>query len=211
MIQNVNLYQPLLRTTSTPLGPRTIVRLWLLFVAALAVVYAVGYWTQTRTTHELRRLETEVRLTGARLRTLEAQSRAHRPSALLLAAIARARARLANRRAALALLAGRRYGNRRGFSTVLSDLGEALVPGLWLTRIALRHGGDRLLLAGRTTDAAAVPRYIARLLPLLRRSGDPAPRFHVLFLHRMKKHPGLFRFVVSTVAPQRTVARRPRR
>ncbi len=211
MIQNVNLYQPLLRTVSTPLGPRTIFRLWLLFVVALAVVYGVGLWTQTRTAGELHRLETDTRLVGGRLRALEAHTRAHRPSPLLLSAIARARARLAARRAALTLIAGHRYGNRRGFSTVLADLGRAVVPGLWLTRVAIRHGGDRLLLAGRATRATAVPRYIARLLPLLHRSGDPAPRFHVLFLHRMRKDPGVFRFLVSTVAPPKTSARRPRR
>jgi len=211
VIQNVNLYQPLLRTASSPLGPRTILRLWLLFVAALALLGAVMFWSQTRTAGELHRLETDVRTVGAHLRALEARVRAHRPSPLLLAEIARARARLTTRREALMLLTKHRYGNRHGFSTVLTDLGLAVVPGLWLTRIEIRRGGDHLLLAGRATRAADVPRYIARLLPLLRRSGDPAPRFHVLSLKRMRKQPGVFRFLVASTAPARRSGHRPRR
>jgi hypothetical protein len=211
VIQNVNLYQPLLRTASAPLGPRTILRLWLLFVAALALLGAFTFWTQTRTAGELRRLETDVRTVGAHLRALEARVRAHRPSPLLLAEIARARARLTTRQEALMLLTKHRYGNRHGFSTVLTDLGLAVVPGLWLTRIEIRRGGERLLLAGRATRAAEVPRYIARLLPLLRRSGDPEPRFHVLFLKRMRKRSGVFRFLVATTAPARSPAHPSRR
>ena len=207
MIQNVNLYQPLLRTASIPLGPRTIVRLWLLFVLALAAVYGAGWWTKAQTSAELHRLEIDTRIVGGHLRSLEARARAHRPSPLLLSEIARARARLTARRAALAVLANHRYGNRHGFSPVLVALGRAVVPGLWLTRIAIRRGGERVLLAGRAVRAEAVPAYVARLLLLLHRADDPVPRFHVLFLRRMKKTPGLFRFLVSSVAPPKAHTR----
>lgn len=203
MRQDVNLYQPLLRAARSPLDTRTLLKLWLLFVAALALVYAAGLWTEARTAGELRRLRADTRLVDRRLRTLESDARAHRPSPLLEAAVARARRKLAARRAALAILKGHRYGNRRGFSSILVDLGRAIVPGLWLTRIDVRRGGERLLLAGRTSRPVSVPRYIARLLPLLRHSGDPAPRFHVLVLRRVRANADLFRFVVATVPPPR--------
>lgn len=211
MRQDVNLYQPLLRTTRSPLELRIILRLWLLFILALTVVYAVGLWTTMKTSQELQRLHTDTLLVERRLHRLEARARAHRPSPLLEQAIAEARARLARRQAALDLLHHQRYGNRQGFASTLVDLGQAIVPQLWLTRISIRRGGSDLLLAGRTRRPAALPRYVARLLPLLRHSGDPAPRFHVLLLERLHSDRSLYRFVVATRLPSRArAAPRPR-
>jgi hypothetical protein len=51
-----------------------------------------------------------------------------------------------------------------GFSARCNALARAHVPGIWLTRIYLENGSDPLLLlAGKTTDANLLPRYVAAL------------------------------------------------
>lgn len=85
-----------------------------------------------------------------------------------------------------------------GFSPLLTGLGDAKMPGVWLTRIRLSQGGASLVLDGESLDATLLPDYLRRLLsrPILagrsfqpivvdqQPQAGPASAFHLTSTHR---------------------------
>ncbi|WP_319524577.1 hypothetical protein [uncultured Desulfosarcina sp.] len=63
----------------------------------------------------------------------------------------------------LQLLTGSRLGNSLGLSEHLAGLARQDLSTVWLRRIHLGTGGERLLLEGSTTRAADIPLYLQGL------------------------------------------------
>ncbi len=94
-----------------------------------------------------------------RLRTAPAPGE----SAVLQARLAEAEAMLRRRQELLALVRAQDRPDAPRFSAYLRGLAEQARPGLWLTRIELRQGGESLSLQGRAVEAGLVPGLLQRL------------------------------------------------
>ncbi len=81
----------------------------------------------------------------------------------LAAAVADLRAQLQSRELLVAALGGNPNGHSAGFAEHLDELASNTQPGLWLTDVELTEGGSRIRLAGMTTDAVLVPRFLKGL------------------------------------------------
>lgn len=196
MNQQVNLYQPALFERHVPLSARTMaVVLAVVLVFGLAAG-AFSLWRVSALKFDLARLQE--REASAVEQVAEFQRR-YPPRTADPALVRKVERMLGDRQARLALLellTDGRPGNSRGFSGHLEGLARETLATVWLRRIRLGAGGDRLLLEGSTTSAADVPLYLQRLT----RQQDYAGReFEHLQLSRSEEHPQIIDFLLQTV------------
>lgn len=84
-------------------------------------------------------------------------------SAVLQQRLADAEAMLRRRQELLATVREKQQPDAARFSAYLRGLAEQARPGLWLTHIELREGGQAVSLRGRTVTADLVPDLLVRL------------------------------------------------
>lgn len=53
--------------------------------------------------------------------------------------------------------------NTAGFSSYLQGLSEAVISGVWITKITLSDGGGKLILIGKALNASAVLEFVKKL------------------------------------------------
>ncbi|HET6656083.1 MAG TPA: PilN domain-containing protein [Gammaproteobacteria bacterium] len=179
MIQQINLYQPILREPQKVFSARTMGQALAIIAAALVLLYAWGSWQ----THELKArvatLQAQQRHDNAVLEKLEATLAARQPSAALSQALAAAEHERDARQALLEALSAPHRANTAGFAPVLEGLARTRVPGLWLTGIAVANGGADIRLAGRTTRSARVPELVHQLADASAFSGVEFKRLEI--------------------------------
>jgi len=162
MSQQINLYQPMFRAERKVFSTATLLQAAAVVLAALTAIYGYAYWNTERMSVELERLRAQVEAERSRLESLSREQSA-RPVAALES---RVRELTAQRNAKLNLLdrlGSRALGNTEGFSGYLIALARQHTGDLWLTRLAIGEGGERLALEGGAVEPASVPRYLQRL------------------------------------------------
>jgi hypothetical protein len=199
MNQQINLYQPALFERQVPLSARTMAVVLAVVLALGLVAGAVGLWRLSALKADLARLQE--RQENAVEQIAECQRR-YPPRAADPALVRKVERLLGDRQARLALLellTHGRPGNSLGFSRHLEGLARENLATVWLRRIRLSDGGDRLLLEGSTTSAADVPLYLQRLT----RQQDYAGReFEHLQLSRSEEHPQIIDFLLQTASEE---------
>lgn len=162
MIQQINLYQPLLRRQKKVFSFRTMAQITAILIIGMLLIYAYGRWQTRLLDQQLTQLRDQERAAVTRLTELTRKADG-RGLLALDARIQALRGELDARRRILAHMSGRELGNTGGFGAHLSGLARQTVEGLWLTRVWLADGGARVALHGNTYSPELMPRYLQKL------------------------------------------------
>lgn len=197
MIQQVNLYQPILRREQKIFSAMAMLQISAIFLAALI---AVSVW-QTLDTHAVEQRLTTFRhrndVATRRLSALVDHLASRKVSPALHAALQQARRKLQQRRAALRVMHRQAQGNTKGFSVMLNALGNTIENGLWLTHVKLAHGGKSIQLSGQMSRATELPNYLQRLA---KKPALDGINFATLSIKRLKRPNNLLHFSLNTKA-----------
>lgn len=161
MSQQINLYQPMLRTQKKIFSARTILELSGIFIAGLLVIYAFATYQLSGLERQVDELEARRDTAMSQLQTLAAQQQPATQSRRIQAQIREAEAERDRMQLLLRGFQDRSVGDTGGFSAHFAGLARQRVNGLWLTEILVGTRGIEL--AGHTEAGQLLPRYLARL------------------------------------------------
>lgn len=161
MSQQINLYQPIFRTTRKIFSAVTIAQTAGIFVVGLLLIYGYARWHVAALGDDIAALDAQRSAAMAQLQTLSAQSTPAPRSRIVTDQLREAEIEVAQKERLLVAFQTRRFGETRGFSRHFSALARERIDGLWLTRVVIRDGG--VSLAGAAEAGELVPRYLARI------------------------------------------------
>ena len=163
MRQQINLYQPILRTEPKLFGSSTaLVAVGAVF-AMLAGLWGYGTYKVHRLEQSAQVLKHEQEKQDQALAQAGTFSASRSKPADLEAQVKRAEAEVAARTRALELLRAGAAGHTTGFAARLEALARQHVDGVWIDRMALSGATGAMSLGGATFDANLVPRYLQNL------------------------------------------------
>lgn len=195
MIQNINLYQPILRKQPKVFSAATMAQIGAGIVAVMLALsgysaYKVRALESSVAAVEMRKASLQKQITDAR-----AKYEARSSSTLLESELRRVSDEVENRKKIATLLKRGPLSNTGGFSGHLESLAGHHATGTWLTQIVFREGGDWISLAGVALAPELVPVYLQRLLDAPAFQGS---RFNVLELAVSEEDPQQILFQVGT-------------
>jgi len=162
-MQQVNLYQPILRQPKRVFSALAVGQIGLMLGAALLAVAAYAQWRVASLSADLQALKHLREVAEFRLRELQIRQPKKVPNPDIAREAEAVQAELAQtRRLSEALTVGA-FGNTQGLSPFLLALSRQHVDGTWLTSIELNAGGDAVGLGGVARSPELVPEYLARL------------------------------------------------
>ncbi len=163
MTQQVNLYRVAPAATSTSRSTRLLLLAGIVSAVAVLGLAAVGelHLAQVRKQHDATAANLErQRADVARLRgSLVAPPL----DPFLESELSALRAQLRVLNANLVAIDRERASASRHFSAFFASLARNHVPGLWFSNVGLSAGGSEVLLKGKTTQPALVPRLLQTL------------------------------------------------
>ena len=195
MRQEINLYQPILRKQRKVFTAAAMLQVAAAMLTGLMLVYGYGLWRIQAMESELEGLQRQRDSATRRLAELSKSLPGQDKRRRLQEEIVRLSRELEIRQQVEQLLTTGAYGNRRGFSDVLSGLARQNVKGLWLTGVEVSDGELDVSLVGSALEPALVPAYVQRF------SAEPAfkgRRFRTLRLERPESDPSRIDFVLRT-------------
>jgi Tfp pilus assembly protein PilN len=163
MNQQINLYLPMFRRQEKIFSAMTMAQTSLLFLIVLTTIYFYGEYKIKPLESQLQHVNRDVATLQAQVNSYQKQIPEQARSKLLENEIARLEKELKQREEIQAILARQELGDTRGFSSYLEAIARQHVEGMWLTRVAIKNGGNALTLEGKTLSPVLVPRYIQRL------------------------------------------------
>jgi hypothetical protein len=195
MLQQINLYRDILnREKLTP----SLLPLGLTMGAGVALLLALTlflFWQGVNLRRQLATLRFEQTGLVARVDSLTKQYPPRQKSLLLEEQVERL-VRARDARAPLSgLLAEQSRSNIAGFSSILEGLARRNPAGLWLRRVTIADGGQRLLLAGSTKEPRLAPRFLQELGLEPNLAGM---EFEQLLMERSTSDPGTIDFSLQT-------------
>lgn len=161
MSQQINLYQPIFRTTRKVFSAFTIAQTAGVFIVGLLLIYGYASWHVAGLGEDIAALDAQRTTAMAQLQTLSAQSTPAPRSQLVEDQLREAEIEVAQKERLLVAFQTRRFGETRGFSRHFTALARERLDGLWLTHVIIRDGG--IALAGAAEAGELVPRYLARI------------------------------------------------
>ncbi len=162
-IQQVNLYQPILRRQEKVFSSATLVQALAVVAAALLAIWGYGAWQVHALDRQVQLARGQQAQSEARLQQLQRLYPEPVRDRALAGRVAAAEKELAQKRRVLHALSERAFGNTAGFVDQLQGLARQSVEGLWLSELELAAGGTRLRLRGNALAPELVPRYLQRL------------------------------------------------
>ena len=162
-MQQVNLYQPVLRQTKKVLSAVAIAQIGLVVLLALGGIYAWVAWQTAGLEQRRDQLRAQVSQAQGDLETLASSLTGGAPDPQLIARLAELERRLDQRRELDQQLSQVLPQAGMPFSPLLVALARQPVTDLWLTRIAIDRRGARVFLAGSALDPGRVPELLKRL------------------------------------------------
>lgn len=163
MKQQVNLLAPMFRKQRALFSAQVSLLILVLFVGALALIYAGVRWRGAALGAEQARLEAQRTATTARLNDLASQLQGKSQSHALDAQVGALTQERDRKAQALAALSRQELGSTQGFSPQFSGLARQRLNGLWLTHIEVGANGSRMALSGITLSEELIPKYLAKL------------------------------------------------
>lgn len=197
-MQQVNLYQPILRKQEKTFSAKTLLQGNLMVLLGLALLY--GY-TVVQTRNMQAQLAQVQQQRDGQIKQLAELARQFPPKAkdeTLQVRIEQQQAELAHKRKLLTAVTQLGLGGDAGFSEHLSGLARQDLPQLWLKQITLQQG-QQVKLTGAAYQPEVVPLYLQRLATEKAFNGTA---FHSVVIARNAEQPGLVDFNLSTQVPE---------
>ena len=163
MIQQINLYQPMLRQPKRIFSALTILQIWSVVALALVVLTGFGQWRVGALAGRLAGLESNELRAQQRFKDLQLALPKKSADPTLAARAQVMEIELAQAQLLAEALTTGILGNTEGFSVYLEALARQHVTGTWLTRIEVTQGGSAIGLRGHALAPELVPEYIQRL------------------------------------------------
>lgn len=163
MRQQINLYQPILRTEPKLFGSSTALTAVVVVCAMLAALWGYGTYKVHRLEQSAQLLKQQQEQQEKALSQAGTFSASRSRPAELEAEVRRAAAEVTARTRALELLRAGAAGHTTGFAARLEALARQHVDGVWIDRMALSGATGSMSLGGATFDANLVPRYLQNL------------------------------------------------
>ncbi len=163
MTQQINLYLDEFRQRTDPLDAKHIGVGVIVLLVILAAVSAGLVWQAREVEARVAELERERATAQAELSRRQERLQALQAEQDNDEELRRLRAELAAKQRLADYLESGRFGTRGGFSTYLEALARNRVANLWLARVELRSGGNRLRVAGHALDPETVPSFLSGL------------------------------------------------
>jgi Tfp pilus assembly protein PilN len=162
-MQQVNLYQPILRQPKRVFSALAVGQSVLLIALALLAISAYAQWRVASLSAELQALKQVREVAEFRLRELQLRQPKKVPDPGVALQAAAVQAELDQTRRLSEALSVGAFGNTQGLSPYLVALSRQHVDGTSLTSIELNAGGDAVGLGGVARRPELVPEYLARL------------------------------------------------
>ncbi|HEX7029425.1 MAG TPA: hypothetical protein VF254_02425 [Gammaproteobacteria bacterium] len=165
MMQQVNLYQPILRKQKKVFSAVAMAQALGVIALLMLALYGFSYWQVQQLENEHRDLQARQKELAARIAGLS-DSLQSQPASRELTRRAEAAEREANLKQRLAqLLTDRPMADGGGFSAAFAGLARQRVAGLWLTGIEIHNAENdrKVALHGFTARAELVPRLVQQL------------------------------------------------
>lgn len=189
MTQQINLFNPVLRTKRDLLTARNAAVACAIVLVALASFVIFAAQRADQLASEARDIEARLKNDQSQFAALSKQLAELKPDARLAKDLAQAEQMLAVRKEIIGTLQSGAIGKTEGFSECMRAFARQSVNGLWLTGFTISAGGSEMEIRGRTVSPESVPAYIRRLngekalngrsfaaLDMSSPAGDPAAR-----------------------------------
>lgn len=196
-MQQVNLYQPILRKQEKVFSAKTLLQGNLLVLAGLTIIYLYTVFQTQGLQEQLKRTEQQRDEQSKRLTELSAQYPPMAKDTTLPARIETARATVQHKRTVLTAVKALGLDTEVHFSEHLTSLARQDLPNLWLQRIFLQYG-QQVELQGSAYRAEEVPLYLQRLSEEPSFSGTA---FQTVVIARNEKYKNRVDFSLSTRLP----------
>jgi hypothetical protein len=196
-MQQVNLYQPILRKQEKVFSAKTLLQGNLLVLIGLLLIYLYTLWQTQRIEHQLAQTQQQRDAQIQRIATLTQQypEKAKDPS--LAGRIETAREALQHKQRLLEGVEELGLDTSVRFSDHLDGLARQDLPELWLKQIYLRYG-QQVELQGSAYKAEAVPLFLQRLSE---ESAFAGTAFQSVLIARSEEFDNRIDFTLSTQPP----------
>lgn len=162
-MQQINLYQPILRRPKPVFSASAIAQTLVLVTAGLLLIQGYGAWRVSHLSDSVQHLRANRDTAAAAYQELTRRQPRREPDPELQQRVERLAAEVDRARELAEALGSGAFGNASGLSAYLIGLARQHEEGLWLTRIVLASGGEVIGLDGRSLSPEAVPGYLQRL------------------------------------------------
>ncbi|HEX7047116.1 MAG TPA: hypothetical protein VF275_06065 [Gammaproteobacteria bacterium] len=208
-MQQVNLYQPILRQQKKVFSAVTIAKTLGVVALLMLGLYGFSYWQLQQLENEHRELQARQGELAKRVASLSGSLQAQ-PASRELRRRVEAAEREADLKQQLAgLLADRPVAEGDGFSAAFAGLARQRIAGLWLTGIEIHNAGHdsdrRVTLQGFTARAELVPRLVQLLGAEPAFAGLQFRRMHVFQPEDSKRD--VLAFELTTEPPEKDASR----
>ena len=163
MSQQVNLYQPILRSQPKVFSALTILQFGGLLLLGLSLIYGYARWQDAKLSRDVTSLQAQQDALLQRIEEFNTRYPVKQKNPDLERQQVSLIADRSGKARALEVLSDGVFGNTQGFSGYLEGLARQHVEGVWLTGVTISAGGEQLGLTGSTLDAQLVPRYLRQL------------------------------------------------
>ena len=197
-MQQVNLYQPILRKQEKVFSAKTLLQGNLVVLGALLLLYLFTALQTGSMEEQLKQAQQQRDLQAKQVAALAAQYPVRKKDDGLKAKLEQARIELQHTRNLLAAVGELGLDGELGFSEHMTGLARQNQPQLWLQRIFLQHGKQAELI-GSATQPEEVPLYLQRLGEEQAFEGTA---FLSVLIARNEEHPAQVDFTLSTKAQE---------
>jgi hypothetical protein len=197
-MQQVNLYQPILRKQEKVFSAKTLLQGNLVVLAGLVLIYVYTLFQTQNIEAQLEQAKQQRDNQIKRLATLSAQYPEKPKDPTLASRIAQARAELQHKQRLLDGVAELGLDTSVEFSKHLEGLARQDLPNLWLQQIFLRYG-QQVELKGSAYLAEEVPVYLQRLS---KENAFNGTTFQSVVIARSEEHDDRVDFTLSTQPPK---------
>lgn len=200
-MQQINLYQPIFRKEKIVFSALAMLQVAVVLLVILSAIYTYNLWQLQPFENQIKSVTSERQRLTSQIEKLKSEIAANAKSQLLEDELKRVKAELARKRKIQSVLSEGSFGNQTGFSTIWEGLARQHISGLWLTKIKIENGGQKLTLNGKTISAELVPVYIQKLSTEAAFSGIS---FNVLELSRDEENPSVISFNLGTARDKKS-------
>ena len=162
-MQQINLYQPLFRKQEKIFSAKTMLQGGLIVLACMLLFYGYALWQTSALSAQLREVQERHDKMAKQTVELARLYPERGKDSQLAKRVEQLRQQVQLKQIVVTRLADRSEGNTQGYSEYLEGLARQRLPQLWLTRIAIRQGGQQLELDGSTLQPDQVPLLLQRL------------------------------------------------